>query len=142
MQHLEHKLGDVTFVRVDSDTVDNLVQKDELYDEHKFLFDFIVSFKTLKKLEGLKKALDTGNNLNQVVIDSNTWTVVISNNNTKVNFYKGLYETPLTPTNKEDKPEYAFEASMLNKSLTIWHDLLSDAQSQFEQLSNSITDSI
>jgi len=29
MQHLESKLGDVTFVRVDSDTVDNLVQKDE-----------------------------------------------------------------------------------------------------------------
>ncbi|MBI5916643.1 MAG: molecular chaperone HtpG [Bacteroidetes bacterium] len=29
MQHLEHKLKDVTFVRVDSDTVDNLVQKDE-----------------------------------------------------------------------------------------------------------------
>lgn len=29
MQHLEHKLGDVTFVRVDSDTADNLVQKDE-----------------------------------------------------------------------------------------------------------------
>ena len=29
MQHLEQKLGDVTFVRVDSDTTDNLVQKDE-----------------------------------------------------------------------------------------------------------------
>jgi molecular chaperone HtpG len=29
MQHMEQKLGDVTFVRVDSDTVDNLVQKDE-----------------------------------------------------------------------------------------------------------------
>ncbi len=29
MQHLEYKLGDSTFVRVDSDTVDNLVQKDE-----------------------------------------------------------------------------------------------------------------
>ncbi len=29
MQQLEHKLGDITFVRVDSDTVDNLVQKDE-----------------------------------------------------------------------------------------------------------------
>lgn len=29
MQQLEGKLGDVTFVRVDSDTVDNLVQKDE-----------------------------------------------------------------------------------------------------------------
>lgn len=29
MQHLEYKMKDVTFVRVDSDTVDNLVQKDE-----------------------------------------------------------------------------------------------------------------
>jgi len=29
MQHLEQKLTDVTFVRVDSDTPDNLVQKDE-----------------------------------------------------------------------------------------------------------------
>jgi len=30
VQSLEQKLGDVTFVRVDSDTVDNLVQKDEV----------------------------------------------------------------------------------------------------------------
>ncbi len=29
MQHLEYKLGNVTFVRVDSDTIDNLVQQDE-----------------------------------------------------------------------------------------------------------------
>lgn len=29
VQQLEHKLGDITFVRVDSDTADNLVQKDE-----------------------------------------------------------------------------------------------------------------
>ena len=29
MQHLEHKKGNITFVRVDSDTVDKLVQKDE-----------------------------------------------------------------------------------------------------------------
>jgi molecular chaperone HtpG len=29
MQHLETKVGDITFVRVDSDTADNLVQKDE-----------------------------------------------------------------------------------------------------------------
>jgi molecular chaperone HtpG len=29
MQHLEMKLGDITFVRVDSDTVDMLIQKDE-----------------------------------------------------------------------------------------------------------------
>jgi molecular chaperone HtpG len=32
MQHLEYKLGNVTFVRVDSDTVDNLIQKDEKID--------------------------------------------------------------------------------------------------------------
>jgi len=29
MQHMEHKKADITFVRVDSDTVDKLVQKDE-----------------------------------------------------------------------------------------------------------------
>ena len=29
MQALEHKVGDITFVRVDSETADNLVQKDE-----------------------------------------------------------------------------------------------------------------
>lgn len=29
MQHLEQKMGNITFVRVDSDTLDNLVQKDE-----------------------------------------------------------------------------------------------------------------
>ncbi|HHS96126.1 MAG TPA: molecular chaperone HtpG, partial [Phaeodactylibacter sp.] len=29
IQHLEHKMGDVTFVRVDADTIDNLIQKDE-----------------------------------------------------------------------------------------------------------------
>jgi molecular chaperone HtpG len=29
MQQLEYKLGDITFVRVDSDTVDNLIQKDD-----------------------------------------------------------------------------------------------------------------
>ncbi len=29
MQHVEHKVGGITFVRVDSDTADNLVQKDE-----------------------------------------------------------------------------------------------------------------
>ena len=29
MQHLEYKSGDITFVRVDSDTTDKLVQKDE-----------------------------------------------------------------------------------------------------------------
>jgi molecular chaperone HtpG len=32
MQHLEHKVGDITFVRVDSDTVNNLIQKDETFE--------------------------------------------------------------------------------------------------------------
>lgn len=32
MQHMEYKLGGISFVRVDSDTVDNLVQKDEKYE--------------------------------------------------------------------------------------------------------------
>lgn len=32
LQQLEYKMGDVTFVRVDSDTIDNLVQKDEKQD--------------------------------------------------------------------------------------------------------------
>lgn len=29
LQHLEYKLGDVSFVRIDAETIDNLVQKDE-----------------------------------------------------------------------------------------------------------------
>jgi molecular chaperone HtpG len=33
MQHLEYKLGQVSFVRVDADTVENLVQKDEAQPE-------------------------------------------------------------------------------------------------------------
>jgi molecular chaperone HtpG len=32
MQHIEHKDGGVTFVRVDSDTVNNLIQKDETFE--------------------------------------------------------------------------------------------------------------
>ena len=52
MQQLEYKLGDITFVRVDSDTVDNLIQKDEAAEsvlsedqekEIKSLFDDLVS---------------------------------------------------------------------------------------------------
>jgi molecular chaperone HtpG len=46
MQHLEHKLGDVTFVRVDSDTVDNLVQKDEQQES-------VLSEKEQEKVKGI-----------------------------------------------------------------------------------------
>ncbi|MCB0552534.1 MAG: molecular chaperone HtpG [Phaeodactylibacter sp.] len=52
MQQLEYKMGGITFVRVDSDTVDNLVQKDEKQEsvlseeqekEVKTLFDELVT---------------------------------------------------------------------------------------------------
>ncbi|MCR9286850.1 MAG: molecular chaperone HtpG [Bacteroidetes bacterium] len=46
MQHLEHKVGEVTFVRVDSDTVDNLVQKDEKNES-------VLSEKEEEKIKGL-----------------------------------------------------------------------------------------
>ena len=50
MQHLEHKLGDVTFVRVDSDTVDNLVQKDEQQES-------VLSEKEQEKVQGIFEAV-------------------------------------------------------------------------------------
>lgn len=46
MRHLEDKLGDVTFVRVDSDTVDNLVQKDEKTES-------LLTEKEVEKVKGL-----------------------------------------------------------------------------------------
>lgn len=45
IQHLEHKMDKVTFVRVDSDTVDNLVQKDETNES-------VLSEKEQEKLKG------------------------------------------------------------------------------------------
>jgi molecular chaperone HtpG len=46
LQHLEHKLDKVMFVRVDSDTVDNLVQKDETAES-------VLSEKEQEKVKGL-----------------------------------------------------------------------------------------
>lgn len=46
MQHLEHKLGDMTFVRVDSDTPDNLVQKDDKRES-------VLSEKEQEKVKGI-----------------------------------------------------------------------------------------
>ncbi len=48
MQHIEYKLNDYTFVRVDSDTVDNLVQKDETKES-------VLSEKEQEKVLGLFK---------------------------------------------------------------------------------------
>ncbi len=46
MQHLEQKLTDLTFVRVDSDTADNLVQKDESTES-------VLSEKESEKVKGI-----------------------------------------------------------------------------------------
>ena len=46
MQHIEQKEGNVTFVRVDSDTADNLVQKDEKRES-------VLNEKEVEKLKGL-----------------------------------------------------------------------------------------
>jgi len=63
MQQLEQKLGDVTFVRVDSDTVDQLVQKDESQEsvlseqeqeQVKGLFEGLVNEKTMGASVALK----------------------------------------------------------------------------------------
>ncbi len=48
MQHMEHKGTDITFVRVDSDVVDNLVQKDETKES-------VLSEKEQEKVLGLFK---------------------------------------------------------------------------------------
>ena len=53
MQHLESKLGDLTFVRVDSDTVDNLVQKDETIES-------VLSEKEQEKVKALFETQTSG----------------------------------------------------------------------------------
>jgi molecular chaperone HtpG len=50
MQHLEQKLGDLTFVRVDSETPDNLVQKDETKES-------VLSDKEKEKVEEIFKSV-------------------------------------------------------------------------------------
>jgi molecular chaperone HtpG len=55
MQHLEYQLKDVTFVRVDSDTVDNLVQKDEKQES-------VLSEKEQESVKQIFEDLIKGNN--------------------------------------------------------------------------------
>jgi molecular chaperone HtpG len=50
VQHLESKLGDVTFVRIDSDTIDNLIQKDEKQES-------VLSEKEQEKVKGVFEAV-------------------------------------------------------------------------------------
>ena len=52
MQHLEQKQGDLTFVRVDSDTADNLVQKDETTES-------VLSEKESEKVKGIFEKIVT-----------------------------------------------------------------------------------
>ena len=52
IQHLEYKAGGVTFVRVDSDTIDNLIQKDEKQES-------VLSEKDEKKIKELFEKLVT-----------------------------------------------------------------------------------
>lgn len=53
IQQLEYKLGNVTFVRVDSDTVDNLIQKDEKIES-------VLSEKEQEAVKGIFEKLATG----------------------------------------------------------------------------------
>lgn len=73
MQHLEGKLGDVTFVRVDSDTVDNLIQKDEEKES-------VLSEEEQKQVEEAFKAVvtDTGANLSLRALSPEDQPVVIT----------------------------------------------------------------
>ncbi len=83
MQHLEHKLGDLLFVRVDSDTVDNLIQKDEKQE----------SVLTEKQEEKVKKLFenvldDKSKNLSLRAMSPNDHPVVI----TKPEFLRRMQE--------------------------------------------------
>jgi molecular chaperone HtpG len=83
MQHLEQKLGDVTFVRVDSDTTANLVQKDEQIES-------VLSEKEEQKVEDLFKAKigDSKANLSLKAMSPNDHPVVI----TKPEFMRRMAE--------------------------------------------------
>ncbi len=83
MQHLEQKLGDVTFVRVDSDTADNLVQKDETRES-------VLSEKEEEKVKELFTAqvTDTGANVSTKALSPEDQPVVI----TKPEFMRRMKE--------------------------------------------------
>lgn len=83
MQHLESKLGNVTFVRVDSDIVDNLVQKDEEKES-------VLSEKQQEKIKGLFEAKleDKKNSISLKALSPEVHPVVI----TKPEFMRRMQE--------------------------------------------------
>jgi len=83
MQNLEHKLSDVTFVRVDSDTVDNLVQKDETTES-------VLSEKESEKVKGIFEAVvsQTGASLQMTALSPEDQPIQI----TKPEFMRRMKE--------------------------------------------------
>ena len=83
MQHLETKVGDITFVRVDSDTIDNLVQKEETRES-------VLSEKEQEKVKGFfESALgDSGGFLSMKALSPEDHPVVI----TKPEFMRRMKE--------------------------------------------------
>ncbi len=73
MQHLEHKLGDVTFVRVDSDIASNLVQKDEKQES-------VLSEKEQEKIKAIfeKKIVQAGASISMSALSPDDQPVVIT----------------------------------------------------------------
>lgn len=73
MQHLEHKLENTTFVRVDSDTVDNLVQTDDKMES-------VLSEKDQEKVKAIfeKVVNDTSSNIELKPLSPNDHPVVLT----------------------------------------------------------------
>jgi molecular chaperone HtpG len=98
MQNLEHKLDDITFVRVDSDTTDNLIQKDEKKES-------VLSEKEQKKVEDLfKEALkDDANKLELKALSPEEHPILI----TKPEFMRRMQEMQAFQSmGKSEMPEF------------------------------------
>ena len=98
MQHLEQKLSDVTFVRIDSDITDNLVQTDEKVES-------VLSEKEEKKVEELFKAAlaDDSNKLELKAMSPDENPILI----TKPEFMRRMQEMQAFQTmGKSEMPEF------------------------------------
>lgn len=84
MQHMEHKLADATFVRVDSDTVDNLVQKEDNRES-------VLSEKEQERVQTIFKSVlpeEGGPHLELKALSPNDYPVVV----TKPEFMRRMQE--------------------------------------------------
>tara|TARA_B100000497_G_C7692355_1_gene421416 strand:- start:1038 stop:2897 length:1860 start_codon:yes stop_codon:yes gene_type:complete len=98
MQHLEQKLTDVTFVRIDSDVTDNLVQTDEEVES-------VMSEKEQKKVEDLFKAalVDDSSKLELKAMSPDENPILI----TKPEFMRRMQEMQSFQTmGKNEMPEF------------------------------------